>query len=320
MTKSAVATKAPAEILEKVAITPMSMLQIAVEQGADLDKLEKLMELQERWEANEARKAFIGAKAGFKSEDINIYKTRKVDFESRGGGTSYHHATLDNVADIISPALGKHGLSYSWKTEQPDSGVVRVTCVLTHILGHSEEVTLQAQPDQTGNKNNIQAVGSTVTYLERYTLLAATGMATADQDTDALITVEGGGDAKPERTDVSRLSTTPMPPVAEDDLDKQYDATMEEGYVGEGLGLKPVQDVRPEKETLKHSEEVMSLYGRLWRASEKKETPVSMQKWRTHKKVIEGMDELPKDLRGAIDENIEQRIRLWDEMNPDYLQ
>ena len=40
------------------AVTPMQMLQIAVEQGADLDRLEKLMDMQERWEANEARKAF----------------------------------------------------------------------------------------------------------------------------------------------------------------------------------------------------------------------------------------------------------------------
>ena len=62
--------------------------------------------------------------------------------------------------------------------------MIRVTCVLSHILGHSERVTLQASPDQSGGKNNIQAVGSTVTYLERYTLLAVTGLATAEQDDD----------------------------------------------------------------------------------------------------------------------------------------
>lgn len=165
-----------------VAITPMQMLQTAVEQGADLDKLTKLMDLQERWEANEARKAFIVAKAAFKAEPLNIRKNKHVGF----GQTKYDHATLDNVADALSPALGRHGLSYSWETEQADGGLIKVTCVLTHVQGHSERVSLQAGPDQSGAKNSIQAVGSTVTYLQRYTLLAATGMATKDQDADAV--------------------------------------------------------------------------------------------------------------------------------------
>ena len=168
-------------------ITPMQMLQIAVEQNADLDKLTKLMDLQERWEANEARKAFVSAKAAFSAEVPTINKNKLVDFKSRDerkAGTSYHHATLDNVAETLSPLLGKHGLAYSWETEQLDGGMIRVTCVLTHEMGHSERVSLQAGPDQTGNKNNIQAVGSTVTYLQRYTLLAITGTATKDQDED----------------------------------------------------------------------------------------------------------------------------------------
>ncbi len=44
-------------------ITPQQMLAIAVQQGADLQKLEKLMELQERWEKNQARKAYVAAMA-----------------------------------------------------------------------------------------------------------------------------------------------------------------------------------------------------------------------------------------------------------------
>lgn len=34
---------------------------LAMERGADLDKLQQLMELQQRWEASEARKAFVAA-------------------------------------------------------------------------------------------------------------------------------------------------------------------------------------------------------------------------------------------------------------------
>ena len=52
------------------------------------------------------------------------------------------------------------------------------------MQGHSESVTLSAPPDDSGKKNNIQQIASTVTYLERYTLLAATGTAVKEQDDD----------------------------------------------------------------------------------------------------------------------------------------
>ena len=166
------------------AITPMQMLQIAVEKGASLEQLSKLMDLQERWEANEARKAFVVAKAAFKADAPKLGKNKTVSYGEGNRKTTYDHATLDHVAETLSPVLSKHGLAYSWQTEQADAGLITVTCVLTHVLGHSERVSLRASPDTSGSKNGIQAVGSTVTYLQRYTLLAITGMATTDQDND----------------------------------------------------------------------------------------------------------------------------------------
>jgi hypothetical protein len=83
----------------------------------------------------------------------------------------------------VGKSLADHGLSHRWETEQKDN-LIRVTCILTHALGHSERVVLEARPDDSGKKNAIQQVGSTVTYLQRYTLLAITGMATTDQDDD----------------------------------------------------------------------------------------------------------------------------------------
>ena len=162
------------------AITPMDMLNMAVSQGADLDKLEKLMALQERWEANEAKKAYVAAMNAFKADPPTIYKTKNVSF----GNTSYSHALLENAAELIGSAMTKHGLSFRWDCEQLEGGIVRVTCVITHCQGHSERTTLQAGLDQSGAKNNIQALGSTVSYLERYTLFAATGMASKGMDDD----------------------------------------------------------------------------------------------------------------------------------------
>lgn len=165
--------------------TPSALLAMAVQQGADLDKLEKLMQLQERWEANEARKAWVAAMNAFKANAPELLKNKTVSF----GDTSYKHATLDHVVKVITESLSKHGLSHRWAVEQLDGGSIRVTCVITHVLGHSESTSLQAGADQSGKKNNIQALGSTVTYLERYTLLAATGLAAKGMDNDG-VTVE----------------------------------------------------------------------------------------------------------------------------------
>lgn len=152
----------------------------AMSQEFDVAKLAQMLEIKERWEANEARKAFSEAMARFKSNPPRLIKDKHVKF----GNTEYSHATLGNVCDVIGNALSAVGISHSWETRQEGS-LVSVSCVLTHVLGHSVKTTLSAAPDSSGSKNSIQAVGSTVTYLQRYTLLAATGMATEDQDDDA---------------------------------------------------------------------------------------------------------------------------------------
>ena len=164
------------------AITPMELLQRAVDTGADLERLEKLMALHERWEASNARKAFVAALSAFKADPPTVFKTKKANFG--GGGASYDYATLADCVAAIVPALSRHGLSHRWATEQADKQV-SVTCTLTHVMGHSETVTLAAGADDSGKKNAIQQIGSTITYLQRYTLLAITGLAAEGQDDDA---------------------------------------------------------------------------------------------------------------------------------------
>jgi len=172
----------------EVAVTPMQMLQHAMSQGADLDRLQQLMDLQERWEANQARKAFVAAMAAFKSEPIQILKTKQVNIP---GGAKFAHATLANVCDGVIANLSKHGLSHKWDLEQNEQGLITVTCVITHESGHSEKVRLSAGADDSGKKNSIQQVASTITYLERYTLMAACGLSAKDMDDD------GRGAGKP---------------------------------------------------------------------------------------------------------------------------
>jgi hypothetical protein len=169
--------KIPNESKELTAVTPMDMIRTALEKGIDPSKL---LDLQERWEATEAKKAFVAAMGAFKSNPPELIKNKAVSF----GKTGYSHATLDHISDVIGKALTEHGITHRWAVDQ-DNQTIGVTCILTHELGHSESTSMSAPSDTSGSKNSIQAIGSTVTYLERYTLLAATGLATKDMDNDA---------------------------------------------------------------------------------------------------------------------------------------
>ena len=166
--------------------SPLSIMTLAITQGADLGQLEKMMALQERWEANEAKKAYVKAMAEFKANPPKINKDRRVSFKMKTGGkTEYSHASLGNVTEKINSGLGEHGLSAAWSTDQ-NGASIKVTCTITHSKGYSENTSLVATADTSGTKNNIQAIGSTISYLQRYTLLALTGLATQDQDDDGV--------------------------------------------------------------------------------------------------------------------------------------
>jgi hypothetical protein len=181
--------------------TPGDLLRIALESGADLDRLERLMDLQAKWEAGEARKAFVQAMTEFKAEPLEIFKRKAVGYTTKDGAfVGYKHAELSDVADVVVPAMARHGLSHRWDVKQEPKKIT-VTCTITHKAGHSESVMMDAAPDDSGKKNSIQQVASTITYLQRYTLLASTGLATKSEHDDDGAGAGAADDAVPKGAD-----------------------------------------------------------------------------------------------------------------------
>ena len=171
----------PRETPLAVAQTPFALMTIAVERGAQVDQLEKLMALHERWEAEQARKAFHTARARFQSLCPEITK------DSTGGGSSfkYRYASLPGIIRTVKQPLAECGLTFHWEFD--DKGkehLIEVTCILSHCDGHSERNSMSAAPDDSGAKNEIQQRGSAATYLQRYTLIGVLGIATANEDDD----------------------------------------------------------------------------------------------------------------------------------------
>lgn len=165
-----------------VVVTPMTMLQSARDSGASLEQMQQLMDMQFKWEENEARKAYNDAVAQFKALDLRVSKDKvNSQFASRYTG-------IGNLVNTINPELSKFDLSTNWKIEQ-DQGLVTVTCTMTHKMGHSDSASMTAPADKSGSKNPIQEVKSTITYLKIATYEAVTGVASSDDpgDTDGNI-------------------------------------------------------------------------------------------------------------------------------------
>lgn len=158
-------------------------------QSTDVDvaKIERLLDAYDRYNRIEAERAFVRAMTAFRRDCPAIIK-RGTTVVSKQGHTA-PFAKLSDAAEAIKKPLADNGLSYRWKTTQSD-GLITVTCRVTHEDGHSEETTLSAPPETSGSKNPVQAIGSAVAYLERYTLFGALGLAAEDDDGKA-----AGGDA-----------------------------------------------------------------------------------------------------------------------------
>lgn len=167
----------------QIADPMVSMIErVVMDPNASIEKLEKMLEMRERLDAQAARKAFDNAISEAKAEIPPILKNRTVDFTSQKGRTNYRHEDLAEIARTVDPILSRFGLSYRFRTAQNGNKVI-VTCVLSHREGHAEETSLESDADNSGNKNSIQAVGSAITFLQRYTLKVALGLsATTDDD------------------------------------------------------------------------------------------------------------------------------------------
>lgn len=160
-------------------------MQIALERGGGaVDQLEKLMQLQKDWEDRQARKDFFYALSQFQMDCPSLQKVKNVDYTTKEGGkVNYKYIPLAIVQETIREPLHKNGLSFRWEIEDKADSL-NVTCVLTHLNGHSERTSMSAKADDSGKKNAIQARGSTITYLQRYTLIGALGISSADVDND----------------------------------------------------------------------------------------------------------------------------------------
>lgn len=220
MTKNSAVVAQP-ELLEAAAIAEVpaspsvtTMIErLAMNPDVDVAKLERLIAMQERILAHEARAAFNGAFTRMQSALPEISERGQILVKGQLRST---YAKLEDIQAEIKPILKDHGFAIRHRTEWPAEkpNIIRIVGILSHEQGHSEESIFEAPADKSDYRTDIQSMGSTVSYGRRYTTLDLLNITTRGLDKD--------GQAQ-----------APKPPVAPagfDDWWTDMAAVAEEGF------------------------------------------------------------------------------------------
>lgn len=154
----------------------------AADPNVDIDKLERLLEMQERVTARNARAAYYEALAEMQPH-LPVIGERGAISTDRGKTVQSTYALWEDVNEAIRPVLAQYGFSLTFKVRRAEGEIV-TTGILSHRFGHSEETELALPTDSSGSKNAVQAVGSSTSYGKRYTAFALLNITSSGEDDD----------------------------------------------------------------------------------------------------------------------------------------
>ena len=158
--------------------------RVATDPNADIDKMERLLQMHERMLDRQASAEYTAALAAMQPELPSIKERGRI--KNNSGQVQSTYALWEDINHAIKPVLQKHGFALSFRTLTEDKQV-RVTGVLAHKGGHSEQTEILLPADTSGAKNGVQSVGSSVSYGKRYAASALLNLTTHGEDDDGLL-------------------------------------------------------------------------------------------------------------------------------------
>ncbi|EJF88315.1 hypothetical protein ME1_00773 [Bartonella vinsonii subsp. arupensis OK-94-513] len=161
------------------------ILNKALEGNADMDRLQRLLDLREKEIERQERQNFVRDLSAMQME----YKS--IEQNAINTHTKSLYTTLDKYIDAIKEPLAKHHFALFSRIKEQGSDNVTVEMTLKHISGNEISTEGTFPFDATGSKNNIQAVGSTLTYARRYLLGMLLNVARKEDDTDGITLLSG---------------------------------------------------------------------------------------------------------------------------------
>ena len=163
----------------------LSLIERAArDETVDIDKMERLLNMQERVIQRDAAKDFNDALRDAQHELPQVYR------DASNSQTRSKYATLETIAKAVMPVITKHGFSMSFGTDaSPLEGHYRITCELSHVGGCSKNYHADVPSDTVGmkgsaNKTATHGFGSTMSYGRRYLTLLIFNITLTDEDND----------------------------------------------------------------------------------------------------------------------------------------
>lgn len=169
------------------------LLRAVADPNVDVEKAKAIEEMIERRRAAHAKKLFIQAFIDLQDALPEINRDGKIVAEGTSrAGKAYKqntpYATFPNLYKTIKPILKRHGFALLCEPDAGKDGVgVIIRGQLVHTAGHQIEGVLPLQLETSGSKNNLQGVGSSISYGRRYmaiTLCQIISKAPEDEDLD----------------------------------------------------------------------------------------------------------------------------------------
>lgn len=162
--------------------TIMSIIQqVAMSPDADIDKMERLMAMHERFQAQQAKQQYDDALSQMQEEMPVIGERGGI--KDKSGRIQSTYALWEDINEMIKPVLARHGFGLTFRTPRNEKGI-EVEGVLSHRAGHRETTSIVLPVDTSGSKNGVQAVASSVSYGKRYTAGLLLNITTTGEDDD----------------------------------------------------------------------------------------------------------------------------------------
>lgn len=154
--------------------------QAAANPAVDVAKMEALLGMQERILAKQAEAAFNEAMTRLQPKLPRITKNARIEFK---GTIQSRYAKYEDIDAAVRPLLCEEGFSIAFDSEFGEKLTI-ITATLSHVQGHSKKASIPLPLDTSGSKNNIQGMGSVVSYGRRYLLSMLLNIITVDADDD----------------------------------------------------------------------------------------------------------------------------------------
>lgn len=198
--------------LPKPGPDPLALVQLAIEKGADIDKLGRLFDLAERYEKAQAAIRFARAITKFQAACPRVKKERKAQIPGKDGkqGYGYSFANFEDVDRVAAPHLAANEIVVTFSTDHVANGTVpaiKTTCRV-RVGTHTEDTVLSVPVPQM-TVNDTQRYGAALSYAKRYAMCAALKIVVADEDDDGQGLIERVNDGQIEtlRAHLERTGT-----------------------------------------------------------------------------------------------------------------